>query len=98
MMPAIYNVADSFICISMVVFVLLVILGVNLDGTRTVSAKRQAQLDAAEPVDAAQQLDAAQPLDGGAAFSSAEAGLDEPTRASRPDERDRRDTLGHDAT
>ncbi|MDF2492535.1 MAG: lspA, partial [Microbacterium sp.] len=52
MMPAIYNVADSFICISMVVFVLLVILGVNLDGTRTLSAKRQAQLDAAQPVDA----------------------------------------------
>ncbi|WP_245166233.1 signal peptidase II [Curtobacterium flaccumfaciens] len=92
MMPAIYNVADSFICISMVVFVLLVILGVNLDGTRTLSAKRQAQLDAAQPVDAAQ------PLDGGAAFSSTDAALDEPTRASRPDDRDRRDTLGHDAT
>jgi signal peptidase II len=41
MMPAIYNVADSFICVSMVVFVLLVILGVNLDGTRAVSEKRQ---------------------------------------------------------
>jgi signal peptidase II len=92
MMPAIYNVADSFICISMVVFVLLVILGVNLDGTRTLSAKRQAQLDAAKPVDAAE------PLDGGAAFSSVDAALDEPTRASRPDDRDRRDALGHDAT
>ena len=47
MMPAIYNVADAFICISMVVFVLLVIAGVNLDGTRTVSEKRQRR-DAAE--------------------------------------------------
>jgi signal peptidase II len=86
MMPAIYNVADSFICISMVLFVLLVILGVNLDGSRTLSAQRQAEADAAEP------------LDGGAAFAPAPVDVEEPTRASRPDERDRRDTLGHDAT
>ncbi|WP_279387365.1 MULTISPECIES: signal peptidase II [unclassified Curtobacterium] len=87
MMPAIYNVADSFICISMVVFVLLVILGVNLDGSRTVSAKRGAA-----------QADTTEPLDGGAAFSSADAAVDEPTRASRPNDGDRRDALGHDAT
>ncbi|MCA5923670.1 signal peptidase II [Curtobacterium oceanosedimentum] len=86
MMPAIYNIADSFICISMVVFVLLVILGVNLDGTRTLSAKRQAEADAAAP------------LDGGAALSAEQADVAEPHRASRPDDRDRRDTLGHDAT
>ncbi len=49
MMPAIYNVADAFICVSMVVFVLLVITGVNLDGTRTVSEKRQRREAVAEP-------------------------------------------------
>lgn len=86
MMPAIYNVADSFICISMVVFVLLVVLGVNLDGTRTVSAKRTARADTTEP------------LDGGAAFSAPAADVAAPERASRPDQHDRRDTLGHDAT
>ncbi|ROP64005.1 signal peptidase II [Curtobacterium sp. PhB115] len=85
MMPAIYNIADSFICISMVIFVLLVILGVNLDGSRTVSAKRA-------------EADTTEPLDGGAAFSSADADVDESTRASGQDHRDRRDTLGHDAT
>lgn len=47
MMPAIYNIADSFICVSMVVFVLLVVLGVNLDGTRALSAKQQRAADAA---------------------------------------------------
>lgn len=47
MMPAIYNIADSFICVSMVIFVLLVILGVNLDGTRAVSEKKRREQDAA---------------------------------------------------
>ncbi|WP_083404574.1 MULTISPECIES: signal peptidase II [unclassified Curtobacterium] len=90
MMPAIYNVADSFICISMVVFVLLVVLGVNLDGTRTVSTKRAA----------AAGTDPAAPLDGGAAFAPAPTAADapEPDRASRSEQHDRRDTLGHDAT
>lgn len=46
MMPAIYNIADSFICISMVVFVLLVVFGVNLDGSRSVSSKKQASVEA----------------------------------------------------
>jgi len=88
MMPAIYNIADSFICISMVIFVLLVIFGVNLDGTRTASGGQQAT---AEPVDA------------GAAFSAPATDLDEPARASRPADgsrapHDGREPLGHDAT
>ncbi|MGY2899968.1 signal peptidase II [Curtobacterium sp. PvP017] len=104
MMPAIYNVADSFICISMVVFVLLVILGVNLDGSRTVSAKRAAQADTTEPLDggAAFSVPAADAGSSAADATSPEAGVGspvadvaEPERASRPD---RRDTLGHDAT
>lgn len=107
MMPAIYNVADSFICISMVVFVLLVILGVNLDGSRTVSAKRAAQADTTEPLDggAAFSVPAADAGSPAAHATSPEAGVGspvadkaEPERASRPDHRDRRDTLGHDAT
>jgi len=83
MMPAIYNVADSFICVSMVVFVLLVILGVNLDGTRAVSEKQQrAMADAGE-------TDAAVPASG-----TATDGTDT-TRASRPAADG---PLGHDAT
>ncbi|WP_260855615.1 signal peptidase II [Curtobacterium sp. 9128] len=89
MMPAIYNIADSFICVSMVVFVLLVVFGVNLDGTRTVSAKKgRAGLEARG--DAA--TDAAVP-DSGTATDVADA-----TPASRPATGDRRDALGHDAT
>lgn len=33
--PAIFNVADAFICASMVLFVILTIRGVTLDGNRT---------------------------------------------------------------
>jgi signal peptidase II len=33
--PAIFNIADSAICISMVLFVILTIRGVHLDGTRS---------------------------------------------------------------
>jgi signal peptidase II len=33
--PAIFNIADSFICASMVLFVILTIRGVTLDGQRT---------------------------------------------------------------
>lgn len=83
MMPAIYNIADSFICISMVVFVLLVVFGVNLDGTRTVSSKKggqEARGDAA--------TDAAVPESGTA------ADVADTSRASRPSS----DSLGHDAT
>jgi signal peptidase II len=58
MMPAIYNVADSFICISMVVFVLLVVFGVDLDGTRSVSEKQQARRAAAAQADATDGPDA----------------------------------------
>lgn len=40
MMPAIYNVADSFICISMAIFVLLTLFGVGLDGSRAQTRRR----------------------------------------------------------
>lgn len=83
MMPAIYNVADSFICVSMVVFVLLVILGVNLDGTRAVSEKQQRALAEAGATDAAVP-----------ASGTATDGTDT-TRASRPAADG---PLGHDAT
>lgn len=87
MMPAIYNIADSFICVSMVIFVLLVIVGINLDGTRTVSEKRRARTG--------------EPLDAGAAFSepSADVVADADARPSEPRApRDGRESLGHDAT
>lgn len=98
MMPAIYNVADSFICVSMVVFVLLVILGVNLDGTRAVSEKRQrATTDAAGS-------DAAVPASGTTndltatdlpAIDLPATGGTDASRASRPAADG---PLGHDAT
>ncbi|GGK95890.1 signal peptidase II [Curtobacterium luteum] len=86
MMPAIYNIADSFICVSMVIFVLLVILGVNLDGTRAVSEKQRRERDAADASAEAEASSASRPL------------VDDP-RAPR-DGRDAhgRDQLGHDAT
>jgi signal peptidase II len=84
MMPAIYNVADSFICVSMVVFVLLVVLGVNLDGTRTVSEKRRAGQQASdEPA-----------TDAAVTPSGTAADVGDATRASRS----AGDSLGHDAT
>jgi signal peptidase II len=86
MMPAIYNVADAFICVSMVVFVLLVILGVNLDGTRTVSEK---QRKASQEARDASATDAAVP-GSGTVTDGADA-----SRASRPRPDD---SLGHDAT
>ena len=42
MLPAIYNIADSCIVVSMVLFVILTIRGIGLDGTRIPSAKEQA--------------------------------------------------------
>lgn len=83
MMPAIYNVADSFICVSMVVFVLLVILGVNLDGTRAVSEKQQRAMAEASATDAAAP-------ESGTATDGTDA-----ERASRPAADG---ALGHDAT
>ena len=83
MMPAIYNVADSFICVSMVVFVLLVILGVNLDGTRAVSEKQQRAMAEASATDAAVPAS-------GTATDGTNA-----ERASRPAADG---PLGHDAT
>nr|WP_245977274.1 signal peptidase II [Cryobacterium soli] len=38
MMPAIYNIADSCIVVSMVLFMLLTLRGIGLDGRRTTSA------------------------------------------------------------
>ncbi|WP_439690660.1 signal peptidase II [Curtobacterium sp. SP.BCp] len=62
MMPAIYNIADSFICVSMIIFVLLVILGVNLDGTRAVSEKQRREQDAAVATSEAEASTASRPL------------------------------------
>jgi signal peptidase II len=53
--PAIFNIADSAICISMVLFVILTIAGVGLDGRRHTKAKADAadvdslHIDAAVP-------------------------------------------------
>jgi signal peptidase II len=99
MMPAIYNVADSFICISMAIFVVLVILGVNLDGSRAVSAKKaKARQDGgAASTGPAPVVDAA--------TSRTATGETDAVRASRQHDaethrepRDGRESLGHDAT
>ncbi|WP_233422476.1 signal peptidase II [Curtobacterium oceanosedimentum] len=86
MMPAIYNIADSFICVSMVVFVLLVILGVNLDGTRALTAKQQRAADAAARSEAADGADSPR--------ASRPVVAEPDPRAPR----EGRDVLGHDAT
>jgi len=46
LLPAIFNVADIFIVSSMGLLLLLTLLGVNLDGTRVPSKRRQRELDA----------------------------------------------------
>jgi signal peptidase II len=107
MMPAIYNIADSFICISMAIFVVLTLMGVNLDGTRAVSKRRQAELDAAAvPAGAGAvagpdagleaRVDSTTSAPHQGADASGTTGrtsddADDASRASRP-------TLGHDAT
>jgi signal peptidase II len=86
MMPAIYNIADSFICISMAVFIVLTLLGVNLDGTRAVSKKRE---------QAALADAAADQENPGVHESAADTTRSERTaRGSATDDR----TIGHDAT
>ncbi|MGN7192401.1 signal peptidase II [Curtobacterium sp. SAFR-003] len=112
MMPAIYNIADAFICVSMVVFVLLVVFGVNLDGTRTPSAKQQ-RADAAATATSSDDVErsAHRVADDGtaardAAVPTTAADAADAGRASRPADRttdprgphDLRDALGHDAT
>jgi signal peptidase II len=44
MMPAIYNIADACIVVSMVLFVLLTLRGIGLDGQRTTTANAAAPL------------------------------------------------------
>jgi len=46
--PAIFNIADSFICASMVLFVILTVRGVHLDGSRTVKPHAVAEPAAAD--------------------------------------------------
>ncbi|MFZ7087774.1 signal peptidase II [Curtobacterium sp. RRHDQ10] len=93
MMPAIYNIADSFICISMAIFVVLTIMGVNLDGTRAVSKRKRAELADLEGHGAAAAT-AAVPeagASGTARPADADADADDAARASRS-------SSGHDAT
>ncbi|MGG7508513.1 signal peptidase II [Plantibacter sp. YIM 135249] len=49
LIPAIYNVADMCIIVSMVIFILLTLFGVNLDGTRTPKASKAVPTDAVPP-------------------------------------------------
>lgn len=59
MLPAIYNVADICIVTSMGLFILLTLRGINMDGTRSISAKRAAAeaKDLAEAEPAARSTD-----------------------------------------
>jgi signal peptidase II len=74
MMPAIFNIADSFICIAMAFFVVLTLLGVNLDGTRVPSKKRR---EAVEREQAEREQ-----------ASSAVTVADDASTASRPEHHD----------
>jgi signal peptidase II len=56
--PAIFNVADMAIVFSMVIFVILTIRGVRLDGTRTVRATPAESTDAAAGVEPAAEHEA----------------------------------------
>jgi signal peptidase II len=96
MMPAIYNVADTFICVSMVVFVLLVILGVDLDGTRAVSDEKAAR--DGTTVQAADGSTGPDTADAGRASRTDGVTLDVPSGDGRSAEGRRHDALGHDAT
>jgi signal peptidase II len=107
MMPAIYNIADSFICISMAIFVVLTLLGVNLDGSRAVSKRRQAAIDAADAGSVRGPGSVRDPgleARSGSASSAAvpEADASGTTRATSEDTDDAsrasRPSLGHDAT
>jgi signal peptidase II len=71
-----------------VIFVLLVIFGVNLDGSRALTAKQQRAADAAATTSAPEGVTPGAPRDATAATVT-----DDP-RAPR----DGRDALGHDAT
>ncbi|MBT2503976.1 signal peptidase II [Curtobacterium sp. ISL-83] len=99
MMPAIYNIADSFICVSMVVFVLLTIFGVNLDGTRAVSEKRRrgAAAEATTPAADGGVADAPRASRPVAASSADPRGPRDGSDGLGPD-RLGSDRLGHDAT
>ncbi|WIE55815.1 MULTISPECIES: signal peptidase II [unclassified Curtobacterium] len=111
MMPAIYNIADSFICISMAIFVVLTLLGVNLDGTRTPSKRTQAARAGADDRAGTDDREAqgrvpgaAPATDGGATAVTSEAtsavGAAPDATAGGPADGDRasRPSLGHDAT
>jgi len=58
MMPAIYNIADSCIVVSMVLFMVLTLRGTGLDGRRTPAPAR----DAPEPAGGIDAADAPAPL------------------------------------
>lgn len=67
MLPAIYNIADICIVVSMGIFILLTILGVGIDGTRGRRPEDDAAADgdsvAESDADAPQPSDAAAPSD-----------------------------------
>ncbi len=69
MIPAIYNIADICIVVSMGLFIILTVRGINLDGTRTPSSKDTRQSEAGDPAVESTTPDSAQPpVDPNSAF------------------------------
>lgn len=66
MMPAIYNIADSCIVVSMVLFMLLTLRGIGLDGRRTPATAP----DAAEPIAPLESSDGLDAADGPAPLAT----------------------------
>jgi signal peptidase II len=61
LLPAIFNLADVAICASMALFIILTLLGIGLDGTRT----RRVHADSAPPETPSEAVSAPQPTDRG---------------------------------
>ena len=61
MLPAIYNIADICIVVSMAIFILLTILGVGIDGTRGRSDDDPAEPSEATVAEGSSEADAAAP-------------------------------------
>lgn len=83
MLPAIYNVADICIVVSMALFILLTLFGVNLDGTRTTRASEAA---AAAEAESAAGSEAAAPVDDPRNDAAHEAGPSGETRPAKAED------------
>lgn len=84
MMPAIYNIADIFIVTMMICVALLVLLGLRLDGTREVRARKGDDADSADADGVSQTGETADAAEGRLPVAGTDAGS-QGGRDPRPD-------------